>query len=135
MESKIIKRYRKKSIPQLKKIATTHFNRYIRLRDKNNGCISCNTGQSDHAGHFYSGGHYPALKFNEDNVHGQCIQCNFYKHGNLIEYRLKLENKIGAGRLQQLDNKAKIYKRTSFKWSKMDLIHKIEAYKQKIKSL
>lgn len=132
MESKIIQRYRKKSATQLKGIATTHFNKFIRLRDKGQNCISCDN-QFNQAGHYYSGGHYSGLKFNEDNVNGQCLQCNYYKHGNLIEYRLKLEKKIGIERLNQLDELAKIYKRSSFKWDKITLIEIIEVYKEKNK--
>ena len=133
MESKIIKRYRKKSVAQLRGIATVYFNRFIRLRDRNLPCISCNN-DFNQAGHYYSGGHYSALKFNEDNVNGQCIRCNYHLHGNLIEYRLRLEKKIGLDRIKKLDEVAKIYKRTSFKWDKMTLIEIIETYKLKCKS-
>jgi hypothetical protein len=134
MDSKIIQRYRKKSQPSLLKLAQKYFNEYIRLRDKGQKCISCNN-DFQHAGHFYSAGSHSALRFNEDNVNGQCISCNYYKHGNLIEYRLNLENKIGTERLSKLDDLARINKRKSHKWDKITLIEIIETYKRKIKEL
>ena len=64
-------------------------NKFIRLRDKDKGCISC--GQSLNtkfdAGHFRSVGSCPELRFNEENIHGQCVYCNQHLHGNLIQYR------------------------------------------------
>ena len=132
MNSKIIQRYRKKSISQLKKIAETHFNKFIRLRDKGQSCISCNN-QFNQAGHYYSGGHHSALKFNENNVNGQCIRCNYHLHGNLIEYRKRLINKIGIDKVEELDKLASYYKRLGYKWDKMVLIAKIEIYKKKCK--
>jgi hypothetical protein len=46
------------------------FNRFIRLRDEGDSCISCgrNTGAKMNAGHYKSVGSTPALRFNEDNV-------------------------------------------------------------------
>jgi hypothetical protein len=66
------------SLPNLLKKAQTVFNAYIRLRDKDNGCISCNTGSVEQASHFYSAGQFTALRFNENNVHGSCLRCNYF---------------------------------------------------------
>jgi len=80
------------------------FNKFIRLRDKDKGCISCDkplTSKYD-AGHFYSTGSYPELRFHEDNVFGQCVFCNQHKHGNLIEYGLRLPKRIGEDRILKL---------------------------------
>jgi gamma-glutamylcyclotransferase (GGCT)/AIG2-like uncharacterized protein YtfP len=134
MDVKFINRYKKKTIPQLIKIADRHFNTCIRNRDANKSCISCNSANFTDAGHFYPAGHYPALRYNENNVHGQCASCNRFKHGNLHEYRKKLETRIGAENLKDLDNLSDIYKRSGWKWSKMDLIDKIYTYQQKNKA-
>jgi hypothetical protein len=75
----------------------TIFNKYIRLRDKDKPCISCDRpliGKYD-AGHFFSVGAYPNLRFNELNVHGCCVHCNQHKHGNIFEYSLRLPKRIG----------------------------------------
>lgn len=65
------------------------FNTYIRLRDQYEPCISCGKTlvQKYDAGHYFNAGGHPALRFDEDNVHGQCVRCNRDLHGNLIEYR------------------------------------------------
>lgn len=80
------------------------FNRYIRVRDKNEPCISCGIKikETPHASHFMSVGSHPALRFNEYNVHASCNQCNLHLHGNLIEYSLRLPNRIGDEAYNQL---------------------------------
>jgi len=80
------------------------FNSYIRKRDEGKPCISCETilsGKFD-AGHYFSVGAYPALRFHEDNVHGQCVHCNQHKHGNISEYSLRLPKRIGQREFDEL---------------------------------
>lgn len=80
------------------------FNTYIRVRDKSKPCISCGkmlVNKFD-AGHFFSVGAYPNLRFNEDNVHGQCVECNQHKHGNINEYTINLPERIGQERYDLL---------------------------------
>jgi len=82
------------------------FNTYIRTRDKDKNCISCNkklVGKYD-AGHFFSVGAYPNLRFNENNVFGQCVHCNRDKHGNVKEYDLRLQNILSTEDYNQLLN-------------------------------
>jgi hypothetical protein len=89
---------------ELLKELQTLFNRYIRLRDKNQLCISCErplTSKFD-AGHCFSVGSYPNIRFNEDNVHGQCVFCNQHKHGQQAEYLFNLPKRIGQERFDQL---------------------------------
>jgi hypothetical protein len=131
IESKIIKKYEKYSIPILIGKAAIKFNRYIRNRDEGHGCICCGGKYYSEiqAGHFYSGGHYPNLRFNEDNVHGQSKSCNYFKSGNLNEYRINLIEKIGIERVEQLDFQAAWYKRHGYKWDRVFLIQIIEKYK------
>ncbi len=85
----------------------------------------------EHASHFYSAGKHTALRFNEDNVHGSCLQCNYFKHGNLIPYRINLEHRIGKERLDLLDGLAS---RLVHKWSILELQTIENEYKDKIKS-
>ena len=109
------------------------FNKFIRARDKDKGCISCGTkltGKYD-AGHYYSCGSYPELRFNEDNVHGQCVHCNQWKHGNLIEYTKRLPLRIGEVKFHSLEVKAHIKQ----KYSIPELILKKNYYKELIKSM
>lgn len=112
---------------ELKKIAQNKFNAFIRKRDAKELCICCKKGKPEHAGHFYSAGHYNHLRFNEDNVHGCCLRCNYYLSGNLVEYRKNLEKKIGLKRLEHLDFLAK--STNSSKNNRFEYLEIIEKYK------
>lgn len=120
---------KKKTVSQLKGIAVTHFHKFIRNRDHGQPCISCGKYTTLQAGHFYSAGHNPIGKFNEDNVHGQCVRCNLYLSANLIPYRQNLIEKIGQERFDKLELKVQISKRLGYKWDKFFLIETIEKYK------
>lgn len=115
------------------KIAQQVFNKYIRLRDKEKGCISCGkplTGKFD-AGHYYNANNHWSVRFNEDNVHGQCVQCNQYKHGNLIEYTLRLPERIGQEMFDDLIRR----KNQTRRYSVFELKVIILYYKQKIEKI
>jgi hypothetical protein len=112
--------------------AVTTFNKYIRLRDKNKPCISCqryHTGQY-HAGHYKPAGINSALKFNELNVHKQCSACNNNLSGNLTHYRINLIKKIGLHKVEELENNKEI---TSFTCDQLKAIE--DEYKAKCKQL
>ena len=89
------------------KEAQREFNRYIRLRDHGQPCISCglNTGAKMNAGHYRSVGACPELRFNELNCHIQCEKCNSWLSGNIIEYRKNLLIKIGDKAVEWLEGK------------------------------
>ena len=109
------------------------FNKYIRIRDQWENCISCDnplTGKFD-AGHFYSVGAYPALRFNENNVHAQCVSCNQHKHGNINEYRILLPFRIGMPAFVALENS----RNQVLKLSIPEILELKEIYKKKIKQL
>lgn len=107
------------------------FNTYIRLRDKGKPCISCGcslVGKYD-AGHYFSVGAYPNIRFNEDNVHGQCVACNQHKHGNTTEYSLSLPMRIGIERYEHL----LLIRNEPLKLTIEDIKELISFYKRKIK--
>ncbi len=87
--------------------ALVMFNSFIRARDKNNPCISCDKPAGQYrltSGHFYPQGTYRNIALDERNAHGQCwFNCNKNKSGNLHEYRPRLINKIGIKIVEQLD--------------------------------
>jgi hypothetical protein len=119
------------TLPKLLKKAQDTFNKYIRERDKDECCITCGKYKIEHACHFYSAGHYTGLRFNEDNVHGGCLQCNYFKHGSGNEYRRNIVKRIGEQRLLLLDAAAT---RNRFKkWSRVELEIIIQEYKDKLK--
>ena len=129
MEATTINKYSKRSIPWLRKKAGEIFRKWIRQRDEGLGCISCGSHNAIQAGHFYSAGHYPGLEFDEHNVNSQCLQCNYHKHGNLLEYRKNLVNKIGQEAVDMLDYKAAQFKRNGYKHDRFRLIEIIDKYK------
>lgn len=81
------------------------FNDYIRARD-GDICISCGskTAISYHAGHYRTTAAASQLRFNEDNVHSQCAACNVHHSGAVGPYRINLIAKIGAERVEALEN-------------------------------
>jgi len=112
----------------LKEVQTV-FNKWIRLRDKNKVCISCQKkAKKENAGHYRSVGSCPELRFEPLNVHLQCEYCNTYLHANLINYRINLINKIGIKKVEWIESKHDP-KRYTIK----QLIDLKEYYKRKIK--
>lgn len=104
------------------------FNRFIRLRDAKEPCISCGTTKnvSWSAGHYFTVGSYPNLRFNEDNVHKQCwFYCNKNKSGNIAEYTPNLIKKIGIDRFTELN----VLKHHPLKLTVDELKEKIAHYK------
>jgi hypothetical protein len=118
------------TIQDLVKAAQIVFNKYIRLRDKDELCISCKQKpKKSNAGHFYNANNHWNVRFNENNVHLQCEHCNTFLSGNLINYRLNLINKIGLEQLTLLEAEAK----KTRKFTKDELKETINIYKKKIK--
>ena len=112
--------------------AQQQFNRYIRLRDAKDPCISCqrhHEGQY-HAGHYMTAGGFPELRFNEDNCSKQCSPCNNHLSGNIAAYRINLVKKIGQARVESLEGPHDSLKLT------IDEIKEIKAkYRDKAKEL
>ena len=80
-------------------------NAYVRERDKDLPCISCQRHHSGryHAGHYRSIGSMSTLRFNTANLNKQCAPCNLHKSGNLIEYRINLIKKVGIDVVEFLE--------------------------------
>ena len=100
------------------KEAQAAFNAYIRARDMNKPCISSGrslqaeaVGGGFDCGHYRSTGSAPHLRFNVFNAHGQSKHDNRYLSGNVVEYRIRLINRIGLDRVERLeaDNTEKRY--------------------------
>lgn len=101
-------RERLSTINQLLASAQAEVNRYVRLRDHFDGCISCDKppewGGQWHASHFKSRGSNASLRFNLLNIHKSCSECNGPKHGNLLEYRERLILKKGQPLVDWLES-------------------------------
>jgi hypothetical protein len=87
--------------------AQAAINRYVRLRDAHLGCISCDKpaswGGQWHCSHFRSVGAAAHLRFNLWNMNKSCSQCNTYLSGNIMVYRPRLVEKIGAEKVEWLE--------------------------------
>jgi hypothetical protein len=131
------KKRREASIALLKKKVWKVFSIYIRSRDKDFRdqvkCFTCD--RVDHwktmdAGHYIpksTGG--AGLYFHEKNVHPQCTGCNRFRHGNLTQYALRLQQKYGNNILKELDAmRGQV-------WQKRELERLLEYYTLRVKTL
>lgn len=105
------------------KDAQTSFNRFIRMRDYGEPCISCGASAADveaaqgwktggawDCGHFLGVGAFPELRWCTWNAHRQCKGCNSGSHYHAKkkrtvsqDYRERLIKKIGQGRVEWLE--------------------------------
>ena len=133
---------KKKKLQTLLKDFEKIFNRYIRLRDRGKPCISCGEYNELQAGHFFAVSGYKALRFDEDNVHGECARCNCWDESHLINYQDNLESKIGED-LKDLKDRARQYKAGTLnneyyfngKWQRLEIEEGIEIYKEKVRQI
>lgn len=110
--------------------------KFIKLRDGPT-CWTCGKrgliGSDFHGGHFIRdsvGG--VILRYDEDNIHPQCMSCNIFKGGNEGEYTLRMIKEYGAEFVEEMFRK-KHQEKT--KWGMQDYRDKIEYYKVKIEEL
>jgi hypothetical protein len=113
------------------KVQREHFNPFIRSRDEGKKCVSCDkilSGKFD-AGHYHNS-QKSAVRFDEANVHGQCVQCNQWMHGNLIPYGKELLKRIGPDEMARLDSIAHVARH----WTREELKELMEKYPKPKKS-
>ena len=121
---KVIKQTRSKDIKERKeklltrsdylKLAQAAFNAYIRFRDRDQACISCdNWTLEDQPGGGWDAGHYRSTGSAQHlrvgglraalNCHKQCVKCNRFLSGNVAEYRKGLVRKIGQDLVELIE--------------------------------
>jgi len=107
------------------------FSKYIRLRDADTeGYCRCSTcGEVHHwtkiqAGHFISRKHY-ATRWNEDNVHAQCVACNVFRYGEQYKFSLYLGDKLSKKLLEK--------SRLIAKFTDIEIKEMIDDYNDRIK--
>jgi hypothetical protein len=84
------------------------------------------------AGHYFSAGGFGSVRFSELNVHAQCSRpCNKDKSGDLLNYQIGIEKRIGGEELIKLHEEAHKVR----KYTREELKQIIEKYKQKKKEL
>lgn len=113
----------------LTEIAQNTVNKYIKLRDKDEPCISCGTYNAKFdAGHFESVGSDKQLRFNTLNIWKQCYHCNCKLSANKTKYRINLVKKIGLEKVEFLEYDHSIKKYTVEYLTKL-----IKVFRKKIK--
>ena len=121
-EAKRVRKETKEKLVKIKPLSKwlkeveRHCNKYVRLRDADEPCISCGTTNPNiqyAAGHFRTVKAAPQLRFNLDNIHKQCnFYCNSQLSGNFINYEPRLIKKIGLKRVEALKNNNEIHRYT-----------------------
>lgn len=105
-----------KSISKLEGECRKIVQELARIRDRNDGCISCHMGPNYggiwHGSHYRAHGGCSSLQFNLWNIHKACEQCNYFKGGNREGFIKGLLVKPGYGpeRIEWLDNQPKSQK-------------------------
>jgi hypothetical protein len=111
------------------------FSQYIRLSrsDKNGFCTCITCGKKGHwknggiqAGHFMSRKHY-STRWNEDNVHPQCVACNMFRSGEQYKYSIFL----GTDKA----NKLFLQSQKIVKFANNEIEQMITEYSEKLKKL
>lgn len=140
MEATTIQKYKNKTVSKLLQKAQKVFNEFIRLRDSDaNGnftCISCGHMKTKghlQAGHYFPAGQNPSVRFDERNVNGECVHCNYYSGEHLVGYGKRLVKKIGEDEFNKLVLDKSMSK--NHKWDRFSLIDIIEKYTIKVKEL
>lgn len=122
-----------KTLSQYEAEAKTVFQKWIRMRDKDQPCISCGAVQSTvwDGGHYKKAEIYSGVIFNELNTNRQCGKCNRYLGGNELNYRVGLIAKIGLEAVEQLEQLAN--ETRSYKYTKDELKQIKKKYQLKLK--
>lgn len=103
-KKRIVSRKKTLTYSKAKEQAWDIFSIYIRLRDEEQGCFTCpvqKPWKEMQAGHFISGRHNSVL-FDERNCHSQCVRCNVFLKGNMIEYYPRMLAVYGQATISEL---------------------------------
>jgi hypothetical protein len=129
MTSDTIQKYQKYTTPKLKLKAVDIFNAFIRKRDQDEPCINCGKYLRLQAGHYFAGGKHNNLRFDEDNVNGECKSCNYFdSQSHAHKYRVNLIKKIGQERFDRLEMLSKIRSTKDDRFLFIEIIEKYKNY-------
>lgn len=124
--------------PDLYKTAKAAARDFVLLRDKSKGCISCGfthdeDGVTWQCGHLFKAEVFSGVDLDEENLNKQCLYDNYQPDGSFESYKAGYVKRFGQLAFDLLEAKATLTR--SFKYSRPELIEKIEYYKTKIKEL
>ena len=126
-----VRRKRLKTLSEHLSDAQTMFNKWIRLRDADLPCVSCqrfHTGQY-HCGHFRQRSTSSSLRYSEWNCAKQCQPCNMHLSGNLLRFREGLVARHGLDRVLWLESQNE-----PTKWTIEEAQHVREFYRLRLKN-
>ena len=118
-----------KSITDFKNEAKKEFQKWIRLRDKDQPCISCGVFETKlwDGGHFKKAELYFGVIFDEMNVHKQCRKCNRFLGGNELNYREGLIGRYGLEYVEEIEMRANNTRNQG--WNRTELTEIKEKYR------
>lgn len=96
----------------LKETAQKTVNKYIRLRDELEPCISCGKYEALQwdAGHFKNVHGHPQIRFYTLNIWKQCSYCNDQLRSNPAEYERSLIKKLGLKKVEEIKQNISVKK-------------------------
>lgn len=124
-----------KSTADYRKDLQVIINKIIRTIDEGHNCISSGRPykSNDQAGHYYSVGAYPHLRFNLHNIYSQSVADNLYKSGNPIGFTQGLIRDFGEDWIKIVTKLPEEYRK--LKLDKNDLKEAIFQAKEYLKVL
>lgn len=128
---------KQKTLRQLKEQAWTLFSQVVRRSAADEGgtveCYTCRKlmfWKDAHAGHFVPG-RTNAVLLNPEVVRPQCPVCNIWRGGAYHDYTLRMIDEVGRQKVNEL----MALRHQTVKFTRSDLIEKIEHYKAKLEAL
>lgn len=114
-------------------IAKGECHEYVRLRDKDLGCISCDTpadakGVVWQAGHLFNANQFSGTELDARCVNRQCETCNCRKDGNYDGYVTGFKKRFGSLEFEMFY--AFAHSVRSMKYSRPELIEFIQKYRE-----
>ena len=120
------RRLEAKTLAQWKSELQVIVNRYVRLRDATEGCISCDKGPAWdgqwHCSHYHPTSTSSAVRFNLWNMHKGCSRCNAHLSGNIGAYTPRLIEKIGQRKFDWLELHHNDITKYDIEWIKRAII-------------
>ena len=122
-----------KTLGEYEAEAKKSFQKWVRLRDAERNCASCDGNDKDlwDGGHFKKAEIYSGVIFDERNCHKQCRKCNRFLGGNELNYRERLVIRFGLDHVVELERYANATRQ--YKWTREELIEKKAEYDRRIK--
>jgi hypothetical protein len=100
-----------KTLSDFKADLEDEVNHIVRLIDKGHECISSGAKfYQVNAGHMYSVGAFPALRFHLLNIYNQSVHDNMHKGGNGVIYKERVKEVFGLEISEEIESLKRIYK-------------------------